>query len=322
MIPFSLGARGRHTALNIQLVGFLMALTLLLGACGSSGTTTGGSSTSTPTSNGLPCTSATSGNAAPTPTPNPATPSLTAPNDLIAHGTLTVGSDTTYPPQEFIDTASGKAIGFDVDVIAAIAQKLGLQANVKTANFSTIIDDLSAKRYDVVISAVSINTDRLKKADFVPYFQSGESLIVQKGNPKNLKCVGNLCGLNVGVQSGTVELDDLNAGDKACKAAGKPAINLTVLKDQTAVIQLLANHRVDATYQDSPVTDYYIKQNPGQFDIGGTVVNTVPEGIVVRKGDTSMFNAILAAFKAIQADGTYNSLFTKWQLNATQKIGA
>jgi polar amino acid transport system substrate-binding protein len=317
MIPFSPKTRGHRASLNVLFAGLLLLLTLLLGACGSSGGTTSGS---TSTSNALPCNTSNS-NSAPTPTPNPANPSLTAPTDLITHGVLTVGSDTTYPPQEFIDTTTGKATGFDVDLITAMAQKLGLQANIKTANFDTIIDDLSAKRYDVVISALSINSDRLQKVDFVPYFQSGESLIVQKGNPKNIKCVGNLCGLNVGVQSGTVELDDLNAGNKACKAAGKPAINLTVLKDQTAVIQLLVNQRVDATYQDSPVTDYYIKQNPGRFEIGGTVVNTVPEGIAVRKADTSMFNAVLAAFRAVKADGTYDNLFNKWQLNASQKVG-
>jgi polar amino acid transport system substrate-binding protein len=299
-------------------VAFVL-LPLLLIACG--GSTTGGSTSSgTPTSNALPCPASTSGNA-PTPTPYPTTTSLTAPTDLITPGTLTVGSDTTYPPQEFIDTASGNAVGFDVDLITAMAQKLGLKAKVVTANFNTILDDLSAKRYDVVISAITINTDRVQKADFVPYFQAGESLIVQKGNPMGLKCVQNLCGLKAGVQSGTVELDDLNAASKACTAAGKPAIQLTVLKDQTAVIQLLINRRVDATYQDSPVTDYYIKQNPGQFEIGGTVVNAAPEGIAIRKNDTPMLTAMRAAFSAIKSDGTYDSLFTKWQLNSAQKIG-
>lgn len=298
-------------------MSFLVLLLMLLTACGSSGgTTTGGSGS---TSNALPCTTV---SATPNATAlsNGATPSLNKPKDLITTGTLTVGSDTTYPPQEFIDTSTGKATGFDVDLITAMAQKLGLQANVKTANFDTIIDDLGSKRYDVVISALSINPDRQKKVDFVPYFQSGESLLVQKGNPQSIKCVENLCGLNVGVQSGTVELDDLNTGSKTCTKAGKPAINLTVLKDQTAVIQLLGNNRVVATYQDSPVTDYYIKQNQGQFEIGGTVVNTVPEGIAVRKGDTAMLSAMQGAFNALKTDGTYDKLFSKWQLNTGQKI--
>jgi polar amino acid transport system substrate-binding protein len=241
---------------------------------------------------------------------------------LITVGTLTIGSDTTYPPQEFIDTTTGKAVGFDVDLITAMAQKLGLKAKVVSANFNTILDDLNAKRYDVVISAITINSDRTQKANFVPYFLAGESLIVPKGNPMNIQCVNNLCGLKVGVQSGTVELDDLNTGSKACTKAGKPAIQLTVLTDQTAVIQLLVNHRVDATYQDSPVTDYYLKQNPGQFQTGGTVVNAAAEGIAVRKSDTSMLQAMQAAFAAVKSGGTYDSLFTKWQLNSAQKIGS
>ena len=308
--------RWRQTIMSIVFGVSFIALPVLLGACGSS--TTGGGS-GTPTSNALPCNS--SANGGPTPTPYPTTASLTAPKDLITAGTLTVGSDTTYPPQEFIDTTTGNPVGFDVDLVTAMAQKLGLKAKVVTANFNTILDDLSAKRYDVVISAITINTDRTAKADFVPYFLAGESLIVPKDNPNKIACVHNLCGLKVGVQSGTVELDDLNAGSKDCTTAGKPAIQLTVLKDQTAVIQLLANKRVDATYQDSPVTDYYIKQNPGQFVIGGTVVNAAAEGIAVRKGDATMLSAMQAAFTAVKTGGTYDSLFTKWQLNSAQKIG-
>jgi len=310
----------RHIAKSI-IIGFAfvaLPLLLLLSACGNSAPTTG---SGTPTSNMLPCSSAVN-NSSPPPTPYPPTTNLSAPNDLISKGTLIVGSDTTYPPQEFIDTATGNPIGFDVDLITAMAQKLGLKAVVKTANFDTILDDLNAKRYDVVISAISINSDRLQKADFVPYFQSGQSLIVPKGNPMSIKCLPNLCGSKVGVQSGTIELDALNVQSKACTGAGKPGIQLTVLKDQTAVIQLLVDHRVDATFQDSPVTDYYLKQNAGQFDIGGTVINTVPEGIAVRKGDTSMLDAMRAAFTAVKNGGTYDSLFTKWQLNASQKVGS
>lgn len=289
----------KRIPLTMLFASVMVGLSLLFAACGSSGgtTTTGGN---------------------PNPT-TPTKPSITAPTGLITAGTLTVGSDTTYPPQEFVDTASGKAIGFDIDLITAMAQRMGLKVDVKKASFNTIIDDLSAHRYDVAISAITINDQRKQKADFVPYFSAGESLLVAKGNPEKLATVKDLCGKNVGVQDGTVELDDLNTANKACKAAGKP-INLTVLKDQTDVIQLLINRRVVATYQDSPVTDYYIKLNPGQLEIGGSVVNAAPEGIAVRKGDSSMLTAMQDAFKALKSDGTYDSIFSKWQLNAAQKI--
>lgn len=275
-----------------------VALAMLLAACGSNGsgnTTTG--------SGGVPTQSA-------------ATPTVAPPTDLITPGTLTVGSDTTYPPQEYIDPTTNKATGFDVDLITAIAQRMGLKVNVVTAKFDTIIDDLANKRYDVVISAVTINPDRQKKADFVPYFNAGESLLVQNGNPKNIKGLSDLCGQNVGVQTGTVEQTDLQTASSACTKAGKSAINVTVLQDQTAVVQLLANNRVVATFQDSPVTDYYNKQHPGQFTVGGSVINAAEEGIAVRKGDTSMLNAVQSAFNSLKADGSYHKIILQWGLTS------
>ena len=195
---------------------------------------------------------------------------------------------------------------------------MGLTANVKTANFTTIVDDLKAKRYDVVISAQTITPDRQKQVDFVPYFNAGQSILVANGNPKKITAVTDLCGKTVGVQDGTTELDTLNAANKAdCKA--NPA-KLTVLSAQTDVINLLVTGRVDATFQDSPVTDYYLRLNSGRFQVAGSIVNAAPEGISVRKGDTSMFNAVQQAFNAVKADGTYASLFSKWQLNPAQEI--
>ena len=297
MVSFSHPDRRRRSWFYTLFVGMVVGLSILMAACGSSNST----STSTGSSN-TGSTKAT----------------ITAPKDLITAGTLTVGSDTTYPPQEFIDTATGKATGFDVDLITAMAQQMGLTANVKTANYATIVDDLRAKRYDVVISAQTITPDRQKQVDFVPYFNAGQSLLVPKGNPKGLKNVTDLCGKTVGVQDGTTELDTLNATNKSdCKSN---PIKLTSLSAQTDVIQLLVNNRVDATFQDSPVTDYYLKLNPGRFEVGGSIINAAPEGITVRKGDTSMFTAIQDAFKAVKANGTYDTLFKKWELNPVQKI--
>lgn len=285
--------KGKHPVhLRIALAGIGIVIVMLLAACGN--TTGGGSGT--------------------TPTANPQTPTVTPPNDLITPGTLTVGSDTTYPPQEYIDTTTNQAAGFDIDLITAVAARMGLKAKIVTTSFDTIINSLTAKRFDVVMSAVSITPDRQKKVDFVPYFNAGESLLVPIGNPKNIKSVSDLCGQPVGVQNGTIEQSDLQTASDACKKAGKPAINVTALTNQTDVIQLLATNRVVATYQDSPVTDYYIKLHPGQFAVGGSVVGAGPEGIVIRKGDTSMFNAVQTAFNQLKADGSYHNLILKWGL--------
>ncbi len=247
-----------------------------------------------------------------TPTSNPL--------NLINPGTLTVGSDTTYPPQEYVDTTTGKYVGFDIDLITAVAQKMGLKVNVVRADFATLVDSLVAKRFDVVISAVTINSDREKKVNFVPYFSAGESLLVPKGNPKNLTSIAAACGLRIGVQKGTVEQDDTTAADAACKKANKPGITMTALDNQTDVVQLLVTKRVDATYQDSPVTDYYLAQNSSQFQVGGSVVNAAPEGIAIAKSNTALQSAVQTAFNQVKSSGTYDKLFSQWHLSAAQKI--
>ncbi len=290
MIPIFFKKRGRHASLAVLLLGSLVVLPLFLAACGSG-------STSTPPTGSTPTTSTTA-----------------SPINLLTPGVLTVGSDTTYPPQEYIDPTTNKAVGFDIDLITAIAQHMGLQAKIVPTKFDTILDDLVAKRFDVVISAVSITPDRQKKVDFVPYFNAGESLLVQKGNPKNIKSTDDLCGLAVGVQDGTIERGVLQSSSDNCEEQDKPAITIIALQDQTAVIQLLATNRVVATYQDSPVTDYYIKQNPSQFEVGGSVVFAGPEGIAVRKNEPSLFNAIQMAYNQLKSAGTYHQLTLKWGL--------
>jgi polar amino acid transport system substrate-binding protein len=294
MIPIFFKKRGRRTSLAVVLLLSMVVLSLLLAACSSSGTTT------PPTGSN--------------PTSNPATSTTAPPSDLLTPGVLTVGSDTTYPPQEYLDPTTHKAAGFDVDLITAMAKLMGLQATIVPTKFDTIIDDLVAKRFDVVISAVSITPARQKQVDFVPYLNAGESLLVQKGNPKNIKSTDDLCGLAVGVQDGTIEQGVLQSSSDNCQEQDKPAITIIALQDQTAVVQLLATHRVVATYQDSPVTDYYTQQNPAQFEVGGSVFSPGPEGIVVRKNDPSMFNAIQTAYNQLKAAGTYHQLTLKWGL--------
>ncbi len=248
----------RQAPLAAMVACTCIALVMLLAACGSN---TGDSAGTTPG-----------------PTTNAQTPTVTPPNDLLTPGTLTVGSDTTYPPQEYIDTTTHQAAGFDIDLIKAVAARMGLKTDVVTTSFDTIINSLVAKRFDVVMSAVSVTPDREKKVDFVPYFNAGESLLVQTGNPKHITQPSDLCGQPAGVQNGTIEQADLQTASTNCTKAGKPAIMITALTNQTDVIQLLATNRVVATYQDSPVTDYYIKLHPGQFAVGGSVIGAGTRG--------------------------------------------
>ncbi len=246
------------------------------------------------------------------------TTSSNAPNPyhLLTPGVLTVGSDTTNPPMEYADPATHTTWGFDVDLITALAQRLGLKVNLLTSKYETLINELADGRYDAVISGMSITPDRQQQANFIPYLNAGESLMVQAGNPQHISGLADLCGMAVGVQSGTIEQLDVQAASSACTESGKPAMTITSLADEDPVVQLLAQQQVVATFQDSPVTDYYIKQHPGQFAVGGALIKADLDGIAVGKDNSSLFNALQTAFHAMQADGSYHKLIEKWGMTS------
>ncbi len=244
-----------------------------------------------------------------TPTPRPNL-TVTLASDLVAPGTLTVGSDTTNPPQEYIDPTTQQLTGFDVDLIKDIAQKMGLQPNFVSTPFDSLFKNLRGHQFDVVISAVSMTPDLAGRYDFVRYLHTSESLLVPTGNTKGVKKLTDLCGLSVGVQDVSTELSEL----QQTKCPAGKTIKPIIKPSQADVIQLLIAGTVDATYQDTPAANYYFQQDQGQFDIVGILSNPPDEGIVVRKGDNVMFNAVQAALNQLKQDKMYSNLITKWSL--------
>ena len=245
-----------------------------------------------------------------------------APNPLglVTPGMLAVASDTTNPPQEFIDPQTQRVTGFDVDLITALAQRLGLRVQILSTKVDLLISDLENKRYDVAMSAIPITPARQAQVTFIPYFNAGESLLVQAGNPDKINKLTDLCGQSVAVQDGTREELDLQNASQVCQRHAKPTIVLVVLRNQFDVVQLLKERRVVATYQDSPVTDYFIKLNPGRFAVGGPIINASFEGIAVNKGNIALLEALQSAFNAIKTDLTYHNLIMKWGV-ANEEIG-
>jgi polar amino acid transport system substrate-binding protein len=248
----------------------------------------------------------------PSPTASASPKGIKTPTNLVKAGTLTFLSDTTYPPQESIDTATNTAVGFDVDVAKAIADKMSLTATIKTNSFDTIIPDLLAKKGDAIISAMSITPERSKQVAFVGYFQAGQSILVRKGNPLGISALTDLCGRRVAVQVTTTEQDTLNAENAGdCKT--KKITIVTFPSDTDAVLKLKLG-AVDAAMDDSPVAAFYVNNDPASFDLAGTPVQNAPEGIAVDPKNTEVLTAIQQAMQAIFADGTYRKLLVKWNL--------
>lgn len=240
------------------------------------------------------------------------------PAAISADGKIIVGQDQSYAPNEFVDS-SGKVVGFDVDLGNAIAQKLGLTAEYQNAAFSGILAGVGSGQYELAISSFSINSERLQTVDMVSYYSAGTSMAVPKGNPDKIT-LDDLCGKNVAVQQGTVQVDDLTAKSDACTKAGKPAINMQQFQAQTDVNLQVQTKRSQAMLADSPVIDYAVKQTNGAVEVVGQPYDSAPYGIALKKGQGTYGQAIQGAVQAIIDDGTYDKILAKWGLNTAGAV--
>lgn len=231
-------------------------------------------------------------------------------------GRLLVGSDIAYAPVEFYEEGTNRATGIDIDLCEAIAKEMGLGGGCEFRNttFDGIIPALKARRFDIIMSAMSDTPERQKEIDFVDYFKAGTSILVRKGNPEGIRSLDDLCGKTVGIQKGTTQEEVANAQKEKCKASGSDLTVLTFETDPEAQQALKAGRTV-ADMNDFPVAAY-VAQTTGDFEVVGEQIETGPYGIGVRKEDTDLRDAIQAALKAIIADGTYDRILAKW--NVTQ----
>ncbi|MDI3211299.1 ABC transporter substrate-binding protein [Arthrobacter sp. AL12] len=233
------------------------------------------------------------------------------PEAIKSKGTLTVGSDTSYAPAEFLGNDGQTPVGYDVDIAKAIGAALGLKVQVQTSEFTGILPALGPK-YDLGISSFTINPERLGAVNMVSYFNAGTAWAVQKGNPKKIS-LDDLCGKSVGVQTGTVQEDpDLSGRSKKCVAEGKQPINIVTLKTQTDITTRLVNGSVDAMAADSPIIGYAITQTNGQIEKIGDVYDSAPQGIAVAKSDTALAEVIQKTVSKLIENGAYKKILEGW----------
>jgi polar amino acid transport system substrate-binding protein len=233
------------------------------------------------------------------------------PDAIASDGSISVGSDTTYAPNEFIDEDGETIVGFDVDLFTLVAQKLGLEAQFETAPFDSIIAGVGSQRYEVGVSSFTISAERLAEANMVSYFNAGTQWATKADNPQGVD-PDNACGLRVAVQKATVQVDDITARSEACTAAGDPEITIDQYEGQDEVTAAVVSGKDDAELADSPIVAYAVQQTNGQLELLGDVYDAAPYGYVVPKDQTEFAQVLADAVSALIADGTYAEVLANW----------
>lgn len=240
--------------------------------------------------------------------------------DLVKEGTLTVGSDIPYPPFEF--EKGGQLTGYDVELLRAIAEKLGLENTDDdwiSTDFGTIFQQLqSGTTFDVVVAAVTGHApegtpaaetvaERTALIDFTdPYYPALQSLSVNTDETPDVEIYEDLPdGARVGVQRATT-------GAFFAEETLVPlGIELVQFDKAPQLYQQLQAGALDAVFNDLPVTEESIKDKPNL-----AIVQQVETGeeyaIAVGKENTALKDAINQAMADLIAEGTFQEIYQKW----------
>jgi polar amino acid transport system substrate-binding protein len=217
---------------------------------------------------------------------------------------LIVGSDVPYPPFEEFGKTKTEFKGFDVEVVEAIAAKIGRTVEFKDTSFDTIFRDLAQGKFDMVASATTITDEREETVDFTnPYYlPSAQSIVVKKGN-SDLKTGKDLEGLVVGVQQGTTgeEYVEEEIDTKELRTYPQGPDTVPALKAGT----------IDAIVIDRPVAENIIEADSG-LEISGGIETEEQYGFVVQQGDEELLDELNEGLKEVIDSGEYKTIYTKW----------
>ncbi|WP_445505348.1 glutamine ABC transporter substrate-binding protein [Microvirga sp. G4-2] len=215
--------------------------------------------------------------------------------------TLRVATDATFMPFEF--QKDGKLTGFDIELVEAVAQKMGKKVEWTSIDFKGLIPGMLAKRFDMAVSAIYITDERKKVVDFTDsYYPGGLVMLVKKDNT-SIKGPDDLEGKKVSVQVGTKSVAYLQ--EKF------PKVERVEVEKNQEMFSLVEIGRVDAAVTGKPAAKLFAQSRPSVKVIDKQL--TVEEyGMAVRKDLPELTKELNDALAKVKADGTYNKLVQKW----------
>lgn len=217
---------------------------------------------------------------------------------------LTVASSATYAPFAF-ENKDKQIVGFDVDIINAIAKHQNLKIKLVNTPWSGIFAALNNGDVDLIISGVTINDKRKQSYDFSPpYFAAKQLIALPKASA--VASLKDLTGKKIAVVNAST------ADDVASREFGKTNPNIRRFESTPLIISELAAGNVDAAIGDNGVIAYRVAQNADLKTIDDKSFPEEGFGIVVKKGDKALQDKLAAGLAAIRADGSYNVIYKKW----------
>lgn len=216
---------------------------------------------------------------------------------------VTIATDATWPPFEYVDEDTKEIVGFDIDLIEAIAEKEDLDIEILNVAWDPLLAGVASCQYDAAISSVSITPERAEEMLFSDsYFQVGQLVVVRWDNT-DIESKDDLTGKVAGAQIGTTGAFAIEDIDGA---------TLKTYDDIGLAFQDLINGQSDAVVCDNPLAYGYIGENPDKLKSVGNVFTSEEIGIAICKDNPELLEKINSGLKSVMAEGLIEELIDKW----------
>lgn len=228
---------------------------------------------------------------------------------------LVLGFDKAFPPMGYIDTKTGKTVGFDIDMATEACKRLNIKIKFQPIDWNNKTAELNNGNVDCLWNGFSKTTERVEKfALSEPYMKNNQIILIKTGS--SYKGLDSLAGKTVGVQSDSSAETALN--DSTNAAFKKSLKSIVKIDDYSKAVMEIQNGTIDAIAIDEVVARYYLTKNPGAYKIlqdkGSKDVSLAVEDYVVgfRKGDNALKQKIDGALNEMAKDGTATKFSRKW----------
>ena len=220
---------------------------------------------------------------------------------------LVVATDATFPPFEFIDEQTKEIVGFDIDLMNAIAERADLNITYQNVGWDPLLAGMADCQYDMAISAMTITEERAKVFSFSdPYINAGQIVVVAIGND-TINGPADLVGATIGAQIGTTG---------AMEAEAIQDSEVKIYDTYEFAFLDLANGQIDAVIADYPTAVAFVNQNAGQLQVVGEVFTDENYGIAFCLGNDDLIAQVNTALADLQAEGFIEELVNIWYADA------
>jgi polar amino acid transport system substrate-binding protein len=233
-------------------------------------------------------------------------------DDVKKRGELVIGLEAQYTPYEFFK--DGEIIGYDVDILNKFAAKLGVKLKLVDTEWNGIIPALIAKKFDAVLSGMTITKERAQKLNFGMPYAEATNVILVRADDASINTAEDIAGKRAGAQISS-------AGDKLAKefaevlkAKGKPGYADYKLYDHYPEAYIdLTNKRIDAVINSLSTLAVVMKEQPGKYKVVGGIQNLKAYfGMAFRQDDIDFLKFANEQFAEMKKSGELSALQTKW----------